>query len=189
MVYVAVKPSYDADVIIAGAGPAGAAAACHLARSGASVTLLDRVIFPRDKVCGDFVGPSALVELGNLGVSQMDGYARTNIARRAALYIDGEELISRPFPEIEGMPSHGRVIPRLALDNFIVDAARSAGARVMEGCSLAGFKAGRDAVGVEAASSNGHLTLGCRLLIGADGSSSTVARLMRGSAPPRRDRF
>ncbi|MGH6840395.1 MAG: NAD(P)/FAD-dependent oxidoreductase, partial [Methylocella sp.] len=57
------KPSFDADVIIAGAGPAGAAAACHLARSGASVILLDRAIFPRDKVCGDFVGPSALVEL------------------------------------------------------------------------------------------------------------------------------
>jgi geranylgeranyl reductase family protein len=189
MAYVAVKPSYDADVIIAGAGPAGAAAACHLARSGASVILLDRLTFPRDKVCGDFVGPSALVELESLGISRMDGYARTNIARRAALYIDGQELISRPFPEIEGMPSHGRVIPRLALDNFIVDAARSAGARVMEGCSLAGFEAGRDAVAVEVASSHGHVTLRCRLLIGADGSSSTVARLMRGSAPPRRDRF
>ncbi|MGH6851073.1 MAG: NAD(P)/FAD-dependent oxidoreductase [Methylocella sp.] len=189
MVYGAVKPSYDADVIIAGAGPAGAAAACHLARSGASVIVLDRVTFPRDKVCGDFVGPSALVELDSLGVSPMDGYERTNIARRAALYIEGEELISRPFPEIEGMPSHGRVIPRQALDQFIVDAARSAGARLMEGCSLAGFAAGPDAVAVEAASSNGHFTLRCRLLIGADGSGSTVARLMRGSAPPRRDRF
>ncbi|MGI8570613.1 MAG: NAD(P)/FAD-dependent oxidoreductase [Methylocella sp.] len=189
MVYVAVKLSYDADVIIAGAGPAGAAAACHLARSGASVILLDRAIFPRDKVCGDFVGPSALVELDSLGVSPMDGYAQTNIARRAALYIVGEELISRPFPEIEGMPSHGRVIPRLSLDQFIVDAARSAGALVMEGCSLANFAAGPDAVAVVAASSNGQLTLRARLLIGADGSSSKVARLMRGSAPPRRDRF
>src|SRR5438132_6866212 len=138
MVYVPVKPSYDADVIIAGAGPAGAAAACHLARSGASVTLLDRVTFPRDKVCGDFVGPSALVELDSLGVARMDGYARTNIARRAALYIDGEELISRPFPEIADMPFHGRVIPRLELDKFIVDAARSAGARMMDGYKLTG---------------------------------------------------
>jgi menaquinone-9 beta-reductase len=184
-----VKPSYDADVIIAGAGPAGAAAACHLARLGASITLLDRVTFPRDKVCGDFVGPSALVELDRIGVAQMAGYARTNIARRAALYIDGEELISRPFPEIEGIPSHGRVIPRRALDNFIVDAARCAGARMMDGYKLTGFAAGRDAVAVEAASSNGDLKLRGRLLIGADGSSSTVARLMRGSAPPRRDRF
>ncbi|MGH8700888.1 MAG: NAD(P)/FAD-dependent oxidoreductase, partial [Burkholderiales bacterium] len=172
-----------------GAGPAGAAAACHLTRSGASVILLDRVTFPRDKVCGDFIGPSALFELDSLGISRMDGYARTNIACRAALYINGEELISRPFPAVEGMPSYGRVIPRLALDKFIVDAARSGGARVMDGYKLAGFMAGRDAVAVEATSSNGHATLRCRLLIGADGSSSTVARLMRGSAPPRRDRF
>src|ERR1700736_2844384 len=189
MFYVPVKPSYDADVIIAGAGPAGAAAAFHLARSGTSVTILDRVTFPRDKVCGDFVGPSALVELDRIGVAQMAGYARTNIARRAALYIDGEELISRPFPEIEGIPSHGRVIPRRALDDFIADAARSAGARAMEGYSLAGFAVDGDAVAVEVASSNGHVPLRGRLLIGADGSSSTVARLMRGSAPPRRDRF
>ncbi|MGH6823734.1 MAG: NAD(P)/FAD-dependent oxidoreductase, partial [Methylocella sp.] len=133
--------------------------------------------------------PSALVELDGLGISRMDEYARTNIARRAALYMEGEELISRPFPEIAGMPSHGRVIPRQALDQFIVDAARSAGARLMEGCSLAGFAAGRDAVAVEAASSNRQFTLRGRLLIGADGSSSTVARIMRGSAPPRRDRF
>src|ERR1700730_13048403 len=167
MVYVAVKPSYDADVIIAGAGPAGAAAACHLTRSGASVILLDQMIFPRDKVCGDFVGPSALVELDSLGVSRMDGYARTNIASRAALYIDGEELISRPFPEIERMPSHGRVIPRLALDNFIVDAARSAGARMMDGYKLTGFAAGREVVAVEAAGAHGHLTMRCRLPVGA----------------------
>jgi geranylgeranyl reductase family protein len=183
------NPSYDADVIIAGAGPAGAAAACYLARSGASVIVLDRMNFPRDKVCGDFVGPSALIELDTLGISELDGFARTNIARRAALYIDGEALISRPFPVIEGMPSYGRVIPRVALDQFIVAAARSAGAQVMEGYSLAGFTAGGDAVAVEVASLNGRFTLRCRQLIGADGANSMVARLMRGSAPPRRDRF
>ncbi|HEY8032642.1 MAG TPA: geranylgeranyl reductase family protein [Methylocella sp.] len=189
MAYVAAQPKYDADVIIAGAGPAGAAAACHLAHSGASVILLDRAAFPRDKVCGDFVGPSALVELDSLGISRMDAYARTNIARRAALYIDGEELISRPFPEIEGLPSHGRVIPRIALDSFVVDAARSAGARLIQGSKLTSFLVNGDAVSVELATSNGPVKLRCRVLIGADGSSSAVARLMRGSAPPRRDRF
>ena len=183
------KPGYDADVIIAGAGPAGAAAACHLARSGALVILLDRMTFPRDKVCGDFVGPSALIELDALGISEIDGFARTNIARRAALYMDGEALIARSFPVIEGLPSHGRVIPRFVLDNFIVDAARRAGAGVMEGCSLTGFTADGDAVTVEAASPKGRVSLRCRQLIGADGGSSAVARLMRGYVPPRRDRF
>jgi menaquinone-9 beta-reductase len=189
MVNGAVKQSYDADVIIAGAGPAGAAAACHLTRLGASVIVLDRMTFPRDKVCGDFVGPSALIELDTLGVSQIDGFAQTNIGHRGAIFIDGEELIAKSFPAVEGMPPHGRVIPRFVFDKFIVDAARSAGAKVKEGYQLVGCQVDSDAAAVKLTSSNGNFTLRCRLLIGADGSSSTVARLMRRSAPLRRDRF
>ena len=40
------------DVVVAGAGPAGATAASHVARAGHRVLLLDRHDFPRDKVCG-----------------------------------------------------------------------------------------------------------------------------------------
>jgi geranylgeranyl reductase family protein len=186
---VAIKPTYDADVIIAGAGPAGAAAACHLAKLGASVILCDRKSFPRDKVCGDFVGPSALIELDRLGIAQMDGFAQTNIGRRGAIFVNGEELISKPFPAIEGMPPYGRVIPRYVLDKFIVDAAQRAGARLIEGARITNCKVGSSAVTVEAANANGGFALCCKLLIGADGGSSTVARILRGSAPPRRDRF
>ena len=86
------NPAYDADVVIAGAGPAGAAAACHLTRLGASVILLDRAAFPRDKVCGDFVGPSALIELelsrhlaiGWLRENQYRATRRTFYRRRSA---------------------------------------------------------------------------------------------------------
>jgi flavin-dependent dehydrogenase len=56
-----IRPHYDCDVAIAGAGPAGAATAVYLARAGLNVILIDRQTFPRDKVCGDFVGPIAQV--------------------------------------------------------------------------------------------------------------------------------
>ena len=51
----------DADVIVVGAGPAGASTAHHLAQNGHSVILLEKSTFPRDKVCGDGLtpGPSA----------------------------------------------------------------------------------------------------------------------------------
>jgi geranylgeranyl reductase family protein len=189
LVHVAVKQDYDADVIIAGAGPAGAAAACHLARCGVSVIVLDRVTFPRDKVCGDCVAPLALVELGALGVSQLEGYSQTNVARCGAIYLDGEELLSLPFPDLTGVPRYGRVIPRQTLDHLVVEVARQAGARVMDGVQLADFSYEKDAVAVEVAGPSGRFTLRSRLLIGADGSSSTVARIMRGSRPPRRDRM
>ncbi|MTA14994.1 MAG: FAD-dependent oxidoreductase, partial [Actinobacteria bacterium] len=49
-----------ADVVIVGAGPAGAAAAAYLARSGRTVLLADKVAFPRDKCCGDGLTTLAL---------------------------------------------------------------------------------------------------------------------------------
>ena len=47
---------FDADVLVAGGGPAGGCCAYHLAKAGHSVLLIDFQRFPRDKVCGDFVG-------------------------------------------------------------------------------------------------------------------------------------
>ena len=57
------------DVVIVGAGPAGACAGIVLARAGVRVRLLDRATFPRDKLCGDTVNPGTLALLRRLGVS------------------------------------------------------------------------------------------------------------------------
>ena len=51
------------DVLIVGAGPAGALAALRLARAGASVLVLERSRFPRHKLCGDTINPGAVREL------------------------------------------------------------------------------------------------------------------------------
>src|SRR5438876_2486050 len=57
------------DVLIVGAGPAGAIAALVLARAGARVRIVDRASFPRDKLCGDTVNPGTLAELDRLGMA------------------------------------------------------------------------------------------------------------------------
>jgi len=46
-----------ADVIVVGAGPAGAATAILLAEHGVAVQLLDRARFPRPKICGEYLSP------------------------------------------------------------------------------------------------------------------------------------
>lgn len=58
------------DVIVIGAGPAGATAAIHLAREGHRVLLLERAAFPRDKVCGDGLVADALKSLQALGLAE-----------------------------------------------------------------------------------------------------------------------
>ena len=58
----------ERDVIVVGAGPAGAIAAIVLARAGVRVHVLDRARFPRFKLCGDSLNPGALAILSRLGL-------------------------------------------------------------------------------------------------------------------------
>ena len=77
------------DVIVIGAGPAGSAMAILLAREGYSVLLLEKGVFPRDKVCGDFVSPKGLYYLQKLGcyeeIAQRVGRSRTAVTNSLRL--------------------------------------------------------------------------------------------------------
>ena len=64
------------DVIVVGGGPAGSIAALVLARGGARVALVDKAAFPRDKACGDIVGPRGLQVLTDLGLPRPIGTRR-----------------------------------------------------------------------------------------------------------------
>jgi geranylgeranyl reductase family protein len=182
-----IEPQFDCDVVIAGAGPGGSAAAYHMAHAGFRVILVDQQRFPRDKVCGDFVGPAALFELRRLGVTGIPEYKKTNIIRSIALYLDGRGLISRSIPQIEDLPSYGRVIPRITLDKWILDSAHKAGAEVLKGFRVMNFDVHGDWIGVHLQGSTGVRYLRSKLLVGADGSNSTISRLFRGYSPPKSD--
>jgi geranylgeranyl reductase family protein len=185
----AVERRQDSDVVIVGGGPAGAAAAARLAAGGFTTILVDRSSFPRDKVCGDFVGPIALSELADLGVAGTEAFRATNKIRDGALHVDGDKLAGRPLPQVDELPSYGRVIPRLQLDAWVLDAARRAGTTFLGGRRVTAIEQAPGAVIVRGSSAAGPWQLRTRLLLGADGSNSTVARALRGSLPPRHDRI
>lgn len=179
----------DCEVLIAGAGPAGASTAAHLAAAGVDTLLVDAQHFPRDKVCGDFVGPAALRELQGLGITALADYRRSNIVREASLHLDGRRLITHPVPQVDDLPAHGRVIPRRTLDAWIVAAARRAGARVLEGARVHDFSVESDGVRVALKEGDTVRHLRARMLVGADGSGSLVARRLRGTGVPDADRI
>jgi geranylgeranyl reductase family protein len=181
--------NYDADVFIAGAGPAGAACAYHLCKSGLKVILADYQSFPRDKVCGDFVGPVAIKECERMGISAHADFKQTNVITQAAVFLDGKKLLTKSIPEVDELPSYGRVIPRQIFDNWLLQAALQAGARFVPQCRLNDFTIYDNAVTCSCTNGKKQVTYTVKLIVGADGSSSTCARLLSGKKPDAENRI
>ncbi len=123
----------SADVIVVGAGPAGASTAHYLALAGLDVLVLEKATFPRDKICGDGLTPRAVAELIRMGVNT-DGWARNHGLRTYG----GGHCIEVPWPELASMPNYGVAAPRMVLDEALIRHAQRSGARLEEGVSVAG---------------------------------------------------
>jgi geranylgeranyl reductase family protein len=166
------------DVVVVGAGPAGAIAALVLARSGARVALADKSAFPRDKACGDLVGPRGVQVLADLGLRVPDAGQGSDLlavgpsGRRARL----PAFIGRTYP------GHGIIVPRLALDHALREAAVQAGA-VPVRARVTAVEVGADGR-VDAVISSSGQRLAGEVIIAADGALSPVARLA-GMLDPR----
>ena len=126
-------PSLVVDVLVVGAGPAGAAAAVYLARAGLHTLVIDRAVFPRDKCCGDGLTTLALRELQRLGL-QPNEVPSWHVVHAATMRSpSGREHV---FPLPDGASYFAAVARRVHLDEALVNLARAAGATVAEGQAL-----------------------------------------------------
>jgi geranylgeranyl reductase family protein len=159
------------DVVVVGAGPAGSVAALVLARAGASVALVDKAAFPRDKACGDLVGPRGVQVLADLGLTV------PNAGQGSDLLAVGPSGRASRLPAFPGRsyPGHGVVAPRTGFDHALREAAIGAGAHPVR-ARIAGVEAGpAGALRAVVASDGQRLAAGT--VIGADGALSPVAQL------------
>ena len=167
------------DVLVLGAGPAGAATAIRAARAGLSVTLVDRARFPRDKPCSEYMSPETVRHLGALGV--LDAVERAGGVAIAGTTVTGPRgsTLTGLFARA-GTPfrNTGLSLRRHVLDAALVDGARKAGVEVLEEHMVTDLLYERGAVsGAAVRTRNGAVRLlHARLTAGADGLRSIVAR-------------
>lgn len=169
------------DALVIGGGPAGSATALRLARRHRRVVLLDRARFPRDKACSEYLSPESVRHLDTLGVlASLDAHrssAPLHGSNVTAAY--GAALAGR-FVDAGGAPFRptGLSLPRRLLDATLLDAARAGGVEVQQQQMVVDVTRQRDGVSqVQLRDGDGvRHTMHARVVVGADGLGSVVAR-------------
>ncbi|MDC3065216.1 NAD(P)/FAD-dependent oxidoreductase [Acidimicrobiaceae bacterium] len=166
------------DVLIIGAGPSGSNAAISYKNLNPDlkVGLIDKSIFPRDKSCGDAIGPgviSALKRFNNQHILDNEPQVVST-----TLYGPENIGIQNYIPEVKNKEdSIVYVIPRIDLDNRILNLAKDLDVDVFEGYSFVSFEKDLDnKLIVEIKNGDNTTKLGAKILVGADGANSRVRK-------------
>jgi flavin-dependent dehydrogenase len=177
------------DVLVVGAGPAGAVAATVLARAGAHVRMVDRASFPRHKLCGDTINPGAFNLLRRL---RMVEAIEARGLRLAGMTVTGPRgvRVRATYPR----EARGFALSRHDLDAALVECAVAAGVCFddsvgVRGAVVSDTNGDQRVSGVDCVSPHAIERMCARVVIAADGRHSTLAfgmGLARHPAQPRR---
>ena len=166
------------DVLIVGAGPAGSNAAISYKELNPSlrVGLIDKATFPRDKSCGDAIGPgviSALKRFNNEHILENEPQVVST-----TLYGPDNIGIQNYIPEVKNKEdSIVYVIPRIDLDNRILNLAKDLDVDVTEGLSFVSFEENPNKnILVKFKNKDEEFLFATKLLVGADGANSRIRK-------------
>jgi flavin-dependent dehydrogenase len=165
------------DVIIVGSAPAGSLAALVLGRAGHRVALLDRAAFPRAKVCGNCINPAAWDIWKKLDLTKSYSALPHQELTGFVVHCEGRTIYRYAFQPPQRGP---RAIAREVLDDWLRREAEADGVEFLPETTVTGIDAESGTVQTSRGEFSG------RLIFGADGRNSLVARQSGLMPPPRR---
>src|ERR1043166_4876564 len=161
------------DVAIVGSGPAGSSCAAFCASAGLRTLLLEREIFPREKVCGDCLNPACWSVLRRLQLMERVRALPHGLLDRVEFIGIGGRTLAVALPAGDEAEI---ALKRSLFDQLIRNRARELGAVISEGITVTALTrpgAGRKQWEIAA----GDKTFESRVVVAADGRNSTIARL------------
>ena len=172
------------DIVIIGAGPGGAFAALTLAHAGVPCTLVDKAVFPRDKVCGDALSGKVVEIFRKLDPSLVDRIAsdKEHLGSWGVNFVAPNTRSLRvPFKQnfTKEEQAPGFIAKRLHFDNFLIEEVkRFPSIELVEGVALEEFeKEGEEWILKDG---EGQERFRARIVIAADGAYSRFAKLHGG---------
>lgn len=158
------------DVIILGAGPAGSTAALALQKSNLKVALLEKDLFPRDKICGDAlscVAERVLRQIDPVLEQELLLYAEKTVVTKARVYSPELRSVVLDFSK------RGHCIKRLDLDNWLFEKANAKNIEVFQQVKVTDVRITDS--GAEVVLQDGTILLAA-MLICCDGAHSVAAK-------------
>lgn len=171
----------DAQVVVVGGGPAGVSIAWQLAQRGVDVLLLDRARFPRDKPCAEYLSPEASRILSEMGALEACERAGAATLRGMTVRSPDGERIRGDFAAahgFRGFRDSGLALRRILLDAILLERAKCAGVRVVEGARVTDVlhDTKGSVRGVSALTDGTARAYTAPITVGADGLRSVVGR-------------
>jgi flavin-dependent dehydrogenase len=170
-----VRESFD--VIVVGARCAGSPLAALLAKRGVGVALLEQATFPRDTLSTAYFEARGVAFADSLGLTEKIRQTGAPFVSHNNVRLEDLRFVA-PIPQRPGDVGGGVSVRRMLLDPILAEAAAEAGAEVRMATKVTGLLEDRGRVtGVRVAHDGSETSLEARLVVGADGRNSTVARL------------
>src|SRR5258705_2583496 len=174
------------DIVIAGAGPAGSTASLFLSKQKIRHLILDKSVFPRDKICGDAISGKASDVLHKLDSNiheELRQVADKFLPCNGILFsAPNGKMLEVPFSNDLSQLKYpaGYICKRLHFDDFLFRKIDRNFATVLEGAEIKSVARHNGTIELNYSKQGEDKTLKCNLLIAAEGDRSLISRTLAG---------